>query len=228
MAVTRVVFENEAYVGESLTDEEMKILTDQVFNIIAKDSDVLTSLYRDNQAKILGAAEVAKHELAAVFRGISAGDGEIGLNSIRAGYIKRSTSSTETPDWDWTFAFAAGNDNWIGYDTNNATAVNIDSRLLVLWLAVMWTSGNSPVVEDLQFQIGGTTYPMESVRGAWVADNNNNIRIARIRPKMLPPKSTLLVSSRETNAGTNELVAIGLAFGTGAFLRLAAPTTVQV
>ena len=46
MAETRVIWENDSYVGQSLTPDEVATLEDNVFNVIAKDSDDLTSLYR--------------------------------------------------------------------------------------------------------------------------------------------------------------------------------------
>lgn len=228
MVETRAVYENEVFVGESLGAEELRILNDQVTRVLARDSVILERAFADNMLKIQSTLEVAKKELGGVFTGISAGDGEIGMSLIRSGHIKRTTATTETPDHDWAFAFAAGNDNWLGYSSANGTALNIDARIgAMLVLGLMFTQGGAPVVEDVQFQIGATTYAFEVIRHSWWGDGPDNVRFARLRPKLLKKKETLLVPSRATLAGQNELVVVGITFATGFFLRQSNPTTVQ-
>jgi hypothetical protein len=227
MAETQVIWENDTFVGEELSPSEAALLEEQVLNVLAADSPLLKKLFAANMPKIRAALQVAKKELSAVFTGISAGDPEIGVSLIRAGHILRTTGGTETPSWDWSFSFTAGNDYWIGYSTNNTTAINIDSRIgSIIMLGVVFTQGNSPVVEDLFFQVGPTTYPLQVIRQSWLGDADGDNRFARIRPLLVKAKDTLICQTRETLAGQNEMVMVGLTFATGFYLRLQAPTTV--
>ena len=75
-------------------------------------------------------------------------------------------------------------------------------------------------MEELYLQVGNITYPVIVVRHAWLADNPNRIRAARFHPILIEPRQAVLGQTRQTVAGTNELVLVGLAFGIGRYLRL--------
>jgi len=227
--VPKVVFENEEFNGMALEVAEEALLQKQLFGFIAPHSSFLEDLFRDNYANIVAGLQVAKSELsAAPFRGMYAGDSELSMQLIRPGYVLRSTSATETPANDWTFTFTAGNDYWIGFDTNNQTAINVDKRACIIPLAVAWTQGGLPTVEEIYVQLGGTTYPVNVIRHAWLSDNPNQVRVARIRPQIWRPKSRPLVQVRSISAATQELVLVGVAFVMGDLARNQAPTAVQV
>lgn len=211
----------------SLTREDRDLIDRDIFGTLAGQQGYLRRLFEQNRVEIQAALAVAKMKIAATFRGIEASSSELGVRLIRAGDIMRTTGTTEAPSNDWTFAFAAGSGNWLGFSATNGTDLNIDKRMLMLVLGVMFTQGTSPVVEDIQWKIGGQTFPMEVIRHAWVADNENRVRIASIRPKILSPKQTINVQARTTLAGTNELTVVGLTFGLGSFLNLIAPAAVQ-
>lgn len=215
----KVVFENEVYNGADLASEELALLQKQIDTMFTARGSFYEELLKENFQKIVGALMVAKEYFKAPFTGMSAGDGEIGLQKIRSGHFRRTTAATEAADNDWTFAFTAGNDYWVGRDTNNTTAANIDKEVCVLILGVMFTQGAQPVVEEMYWQVGGTTYPVEVIRDAWTADNDFGVRGIPIRPKLLVPKATVLTQTRQTIAGTNELVALGVTFGLGRYLR---------
>lgn len=215
----RVIFENEGYNGDPLTPEELALLQNQVDTMLAARGSFYEELLKESFQKIAGALMVAKAYFKAPFTGMSAGDGEIGLQKVRSGHFRRTTAATETADNDWSFAFAAGNDYWAGFGANNTTAANIDKELCVLILGVVFTQGAQPVVEEMYWQVGGTTYPVEVIRDAWLADNDFGVRGIPIRPKLLVPKATVLTQTRQTLAGTNELVALGVTFGLGRILR---------
>ena len=57
------------------------------------------------------------------------------------------------------------------------------------------------------------------IRDAWAADNDFGVRGIPIRPLLIVPKGTALWQTRETVAGVNELVALGVTFGKGRWLR---------
>ena len=170
---------------------------------------------------------VAKDKFDAPFTGMSAGDSEIGMQKIRPGQILRTTAASETPSNTWSFSFTADADYWIGYGSNNTTAVNIDKDVLLLCLAMGFTQGSQPVVEEVLIKVGGTEYPVMVVRDAWTADNKFKVRAVPIRPFILVPKATCLGQTYSIAAGTNELVMYGLAFGMGRFLRKQEYTSVS-
>lgn len=225
MARVKVAFENESWYGEELDANEQAILLNQLYNVIGADQSALTALFRDNEAKILAAAAVAKLQNQANFTGMSASDRELGFQLTRPFHVLRTTGATETPVNDWSLAFtAAASNSWIGYSTSNNTAINIDKRLVILPLAVTFTSGLQPTVEELYFQLNATTYPVNVIRWAWLADNPNRVRYARIRPMIWPGKATVLVKYWARAAQTLEMVLVGLTFGTGDILRLTSST----
>ena len=217
--MARVIFENEGYNADPLTVDEQQVLQEQIAAYFAAPGSFYAWLLQTNFQKIVGALGVAKAYFKAPFTGMSAGDGEIGMQKIRSGHFRRTTATTEAADNDWSFAFTAGNDYWVGFSTNNTTAANIDKEACVLILGVMFTQTGVPVVEELYPQIGGVTYPVEVLRDAWTADNDFGVRGVPVRPKILVPKATVLWQTRETNAGTNELVALGVTFGMGRYTR---------
>lgn len=214
-----VVFENESYVGKSLSPGEEAILARQIPTFLVAPGSFYEWLLRSNWDKVRGAAMIAKDRLGALITGISAADSEIGFQKIRSGHIRRTTGTTETADNNWSQDFTAGNDYYVGYSTNLTTAVNIDKDALVLVLGAMFTQGQQPVVEELYPQIGGTIYPVVVLRDSWVADNDFGVRGGPIRPLIAVPKATALWQTRETLAGTNELVLLGITFGMGRYLR---------
>lgn len=223
-----VIFENEEFNGVALTPAEQALLDKQLFGFIASHNSFLEDLFRDNLPNIVAGLQVAKSELgAAPFRGMYAGDSELALQLIRPGYVLRSTAATETPANDWTFTFTSGNDYWIGFGTDNTTAINVDKRACIIPLAVSWTQGGLPTVEEVYVQLGGTSYPVNVIRHGWYADNPNQVRYARIRPQIWRPKSRPLVQVRSISAAVQELVLIGIAFVMGDLARNQAPASVQ-
>ena len=226
--MSRVTFENEEFNGVDLTPAEEALLQKQLFGFLAGHSSFLEDLFKDSYPYIRAGLEVAKTELGgAPFRGMFGGDSELVMQLIRPAYVIRTTGATETADNTWSFTFTAGNDYWIGFGTDNTTAINIDKRACVVPLAVAWTQGGSPTVEELYVQLGGTAYPVNVVRHGWYADNINRVRYARIRPQIWRPKSRPLVQVRVLSASVQELVLVGIAFVMGDLARAQAPTTIQ-
>ena len=217
---TVVEFENERFNGIQADVSEAALLKKQIFQFIASDNDFLRDLFADNLPAILGALNVAKAELGGPFTGMFAGDAEIGVQLIRPGYVKRTTATTEAVSNDWTFTFTTAGDYWLGYSTNNTTALNIDKRALILPMAVWWTQAGAPLTEEIYVQVGGTTYPVNVVRHGWLADNKSQIRAARNRPMIWKPKATVLVQTNQIAAGTDQqMVLVGLAFAKGDLMR---------
>lgn len=223
-----VTFENEQYNGAALSGAELQILQKQVPNMMCARGSFYEELLKENFDKVQGALAVAKQYFDAPFTGLSAGDGEIGVQKIRAGHLLRTTGTTETPNNDWAFAFTSGNDYWVGYSTNNTTAANIDKEVCLLALGLVFTQTGVPGVEELYWQIGSSIYPIEVIRDSWNADNDFGLRAVPIRPKLMVPKATVLVQSRSAAAVTNELVVLGVAFGMGRFLRQQSYSTVSL
>ena len=223
-----VIFENEELNGISLTAGEETLLQKQLYQFIAAHQSFLEDLFRDNYANIVAGLQVAKAELgAAPFRGMYAGDSELAMQLIRPGYVLRTTGATETPLNTWSVTLTVDNDYWIGFDTNNTTAINVDKRACLIPLAVAWTQGGLPTVEEVYVQLGGTSYPVNVIRHGWYADNPNQVRYARIRPQIWKPKARPLVQVRSISAATQELVLVGIAFVMGDLARNQAPTAVQ-
>lgn len=227
MPPTRVVFENEQYVGEALSPEERALLEMQIRNDFAAPGSFYEMLLMRNLGKVIGAGEVAKDKFKAPFTGMSAGDSEFGMQKIRAGHIMRTAATTETCANTWSFTLTTSTDYLVGYSTNNTTAINIDKEALVLLLGVVFTQGAGGQVEELYVQVGSTTYPVISIRDAWMADNDFGVRGVPIRPILLIPKATVLIQTLSIAANVAELVFLGVTFGMGRYLRQQTYSTVS-
>lgn len=224
-----VVFEGQEVNSQPLSPQEQALLTDQLLNVMAAGSAILHDIYASNLDRILAAAAVAKLQVGASFTGLSASDSELGMQHIRPGHIMRTTATTETPNNSWSFAQTSGTAQaFIGYSTSNGTAINIDKRAVIVPLAVGFSAGVQPVTEELYVQLGSTTYPVMVVRNAWLADNLNQVRIARLRPMIWPGRSQVLVQANNIAAQTQEMPFLGVTFGKGDFLRLTSYASVQL
>lgn len=226
-----VAIEGNPYATQELTNTEMQLLERQVLSRqgeIAFGNGFLQDLYSDNRELIIDACKAAKHAFSgAAFKGLFAGDSQFGVSPILPAHVLRSAATTETVVNDWTRTFTADGDYWIGFSTDNTTAINIDKRLLVLVLAVAWSQSWAPVVEKIQFQIGNNIYPYQSVRHGWYADNVHRLRGARLRPMIFAPKDTVLAQIYSLVGADQEMELLGLSFAKGDLLRAQAPTTVQ-
>ena len=223
---TRVNFETESYEGEALNAGELNLLREQLM-MLAGSSALLRVLFQENQKRIEGAAEVAKNLLGAPFRGLSSADSEFGFQLIRPQHVRRTTAATEATAETWNFTFTANADYWLGFGTDNTTALNIDKRALVVPLGVAFTNGGQPLVEELLLQVGATTFPVVVLRHAWLADNANQVRFVPIRPNIWIPKQTVLGQVYSYAAGDNQLVLLGITFAKGDLLRAQNPTAIQ-
>lgn len=227
-AKTRLSFEGTEYEGDRLTQDEENLLSRHVREYIVGQNAWLGTLIESNWAAIQHAAYVAKAELDRPFRGLYAGDNEMGVQLIRPGHLLRTTATTETPQNDWTFTLTADADYWIGYSTNNQTAINIDKRIgALIWLGVDFSQGASPTVEELLPQVDGVNYPVQVIRHSWRADNDFGIRGCRIRPIIVKAGGNLMVQTYSIAQQQMEMLAVGLTFATGALMRLQAPSAVQ-
>ena len=160
-----IEFEGQQLNGLTLDAGEEQLLEKQLLGFMASHNSFMEDLLRDNFKAIKAGLQVAKASLSdATFKGMYAGDSELTMQLIRPGYVLRSTSSTETPANDWTVTLTSGNDYWIGFDTNNTTAVNIDKRLCLVPLAVAWTQGGTPTIEEIYVQLGNVSYPINVIR----------------------------------------------------------------
>lgn len=218
--MVQVVWAGNSYNGEELSPAEASVLERDVFKNIAGGSSFLRSLFEDNREGIVGAAKIAKAYFKSPFAGMAASDGQFGVQQIRPGHIKRTTAATEAASNTWNFTFTSGaGADWLGYSSNNRTALNIDKELLMLVLGVAFSQGGAPLVEEIRWQVGDRTYPETVIRNAWLADTPSQIRAARTYPMLLLPKDTLLATVTAFQTGDNELVVLGLSFGMGRFLR---------
>ena len=217
--MSEIIFAGQTSVGKPLTPTEEGVLSNHVLDYLAWGNSFLYDLFAKNMNAIKAGVEVAKEKFNAQFKGLLAGDNEIGIQLIRPGQIMRTAATTEAANNTWSFSFAASGDYYVGYSTSNTTAANIDKEVLLLVLGVAFTQGTAPTVEELYWTIGQTTYPVSVIRAAWFADNKNQVRACRTHPMFLEPKQTVLVQSYSIAAATQELVLLGVAIGYGRFLR---------
>lgn len=202
--------------------EENGIIEATVRDMLVGQCDTLQRLFlsKINLEAIKLAAGVCKSKLnGAKVRGQIAGDNEIAMQLIRPGHILRTTGTTETPTNTWETTLTSGNQNWIGYSTTHATAVNISQFIVVLTFGLMFTQGGGATIEEIFPQIGNTSYPGIVTRHAWIADNNPKVRIAAFHPMLIEARQTTLWTINALINSVQELVLLGVTFGYGRYLR---------
>lgn len=225
MGKIKVAFAGTEVDGETLDGSERALLLKTTYDYIAGGNDWLLETFRLNEEGIAAAAMVAKDRFDAPIKGQLASGSEVGVQKLRPGHIMRDTTTAETPINTWdsesiqSGAFASGNDNWIGTGSANGTAIKISQYLVLVLFGITFTQGNSPVVEEVLFNVGGKEYPVVVFRQAWQADNKNRIRAIRFHPILLEPRQTILGQVNSIAAGRQELVIEGLAFGPARYLR---------
>ena len=211
--------------ADPLNAGEKAILDRDIFEILATGSSFLKETLEVNRNNIYAAAGVAKRSQQKAFGGILAPDSEVGVSLLRPGHILRDTTTAETPINTWdsnsieSGAFVAGNDYYIGSGSTNSTAAIISQYLTLMLMGVVFTQGNAPIVQELYISVGETTYPVIVLRQSWMADNPNRIRATRFPPILIEPRQTISAQVRAEYTGRQELVLLGLAFGTGRYLR---------
>lgn len=216
--------------GDTVTLDDKKILQRDLYEgILGKTSAFLRNLFEEHRVEIESTLAILKKATGSRFAGAFASDNEIAVQLIRAPYLMRTTGATETPTATWSFAFASGADNFIGYATDNATAINIDKRLALCILGVQFTGNVGSVVDEVLWTHGNVNFPSQVIRHAWTGDNDFGVRAVGLRPVIVGPKDTLLAAVHTIAAQTNELVVLGVAFAKGDLARTAAAsiTTVQ-
>ena len=222
-----IAWANQVLQGQDLESGERSLLEREIRAYLAEGDSFLQELYEVNMENIVSALMVAKARLSgAKFNGMLAGDAEIGMQRIRAGHILRDTTTAETPINTWVSssiasgAFTSSTDYFLGYSTNNTTALHIDKEACVLILGAEFTQGVSPTVEELYITVGSTTYPVIVLRDAWSADNRNRRKATKIVPILCEPKATVLGQVLSIAASSvQELRLLGITFAYGRFLR---------
>lgn len=216
--------------GVPLTAADRDILERDLYRGILGDQSVVIRRLFETQREVIAAAlAIAKNKMQASFAGAFASDTQIAVQLIRAPYLRRTTGATETPTTGWNFTFASGADDWIGFGSNNATAINVDKRLCMALLGLQFTGNAQPVVEEIEPTRGGISFPAQVIRQAWYGDNETRQRLTSIRPIVLAPRDTFLVDVVTKAAEDQELVFLGVAFALGSLARTAGAsiTTVQ-
>lgn len=218
MAREKIYFAGREVEGETLSDEEKSLLLKTVYDYIAFGNSWLLDTFKLNEKEIISTAMIAKKEFGAI-KGMLASDSEVAVQLLRPGHIKRTTTTAETPSNTWNFTFTTAADYWIGFGTDNTTAVNISQYLVTVIFGAWWTQGAQPTIEEIYLQVGPTLYPIFVVRHGWLADNPNRIRAVRFHPILAENRMTVLGQTYGIAAGDQELVLVGLAMGPGRYLR---------
>ena len=221
-----IAWGTQTFQGAELEPQEEALLFRELGAFLAEGDSFLQELYDVNRENIKSALMVAKAKLDAKFGGLLCGDSQIGIQRIRAGHILRDTTAAETCINTWvsgsiaTGAFTSATDYFLGYGTNNTSALNIDKEACVLILGAEFTAGVSPTVEELYLQVDATIFPVVVLRDAWAADNKHRRKATKFPPILCEPKSTVLGQVRSIAASSvQELRLLGVTFGKGRYLR---------
>ena len=212
----------------ALSEEELRTLTLEFGTLISNRRSNYGLMLLDNSNAVLAGVRAAKKKISGspVFRGSMASSNELGMQLLRPGHIRRvNDNATETADNTWEFTAtksttAASNQSWLGYGAADYnTALSIDKRALMVVMGIVGYGSTCPFSE-IQIKQGMTDYVVETLEPfLYNADSPEQIPISRIRTRILPPRETLLAKIRSRMAGTYEVGLVGVAIGTGAYMK---------
>jgi len=205
----------ESYLAPTVKEVEYDPANGSVKAVRVKPMNMTAALLREKAAHIFVAGQIIKKAMGLTFDGYMAGSDKMGFREIKPCDIMRTTATTETPSDTWSFSFAADEDYWIGYGTDNSTAATIDKYIGMCIVGIANLS-DSQVVEQVKFKVGNIEYPPIVLKPTLtLADTPDRIPVKRIPTIILKPRDTVLGKAYSSDAATNELVLIGVTYGKG-------------
>ncbi len=217
------------WTAEPFSEEEVKQWVVQFNRYFATD-DPIGKLFNDRRGHLFAAARIAKSKLAGspVFAGVEGPSNALLFQELQAWHILRTTGATETPSKSWIMSLTVDEDYWIGYNTDNLSAINIDKELLVVPIAVADLTTNR-AVRSLKIKVGDVDRKPIGIKRLHVAPVGYRVPVIPIPTLILPPKETVLGKVYSDAAVTSgDLFLIGLTYGLGSKLTLQYKTTVDL
>jgi len=208
---------------------EMAYFDSQLQTLFGTDDSVERQLIMDRRELILLAVRAVKQAISShpTFRGIYAGDTELGFSPIRPVHTKRGDGVGAIRDtWDHAVTAETWAD-WLCSSTAN-TGYLLDKRMGQIILYLKSYTSPVPYVSEVQFKIGRTQFLPFDFRSIRLGDNKHNIAVYPLPTMFVMPSTDELFADLYADVtGTENLALGGLTIGLGAFLKNTTSVTWQ-
>lgn len=208
---------------------EMAYFDSQIQTLFGTDDSVERQLIMDRRDLVLLAVRAVKQSISSkpTFRGIYAGDTELGFSPIRPVHTKRGDGvGAIRGTWDHAVTAETWAD-WLASSTAN-TGYLLDKRMGQIILYLKSYSSPIPYASEVQFKIGRTQFLPFDFRSIRLGDNKHNIGIHPLPTMFVMPSTDELFADLYADVTGTEILALGgLSIGLGAFLKNTASVTWQ-
>jgi hypothetical protein len=213
----------------AFTVDEARLWDLQFNRLFASGNDPVSALYRSYQGHLFAAARIAKSALnEPVFAGVEGGASQMVMQELQAWHLLRTTASTETPATGWAFSLTTGSDYWIGYDTNNLVAANVDKDICPVVIGIADLTATRQV-RMIKFKIGDTDHKPCGVERNQLAANGFRVPVMPIKTLIFTPRTPYSAQTYCNGAvTTGELRLIGISYGLGSLLTNMYKSTVSL
>jgi hypothetical protein len=212
-----------------LDSDEMSYFNQQLETLFGTDDSVERQIIMDRKDWILAAVRAVKAAIPQhpTFKGVNAGDTELGFSPIRPVHTKRGDGVGATRDtWDHAVSAETWAD-WLCSSTGNVGYL-LDKRMGQIILYLKSYLSPTPLASEVQFSIGRTKFLPYDFRSMRLGDNKHGMAIYPLPTMFVMPSTDQLFADLFADvAGTENLALGGLSIGLGAFLKETTSVTWQ-
>lgn len=212
--------------------------------------DEISVLLHERKDHIQSALMIAKNLIGGVFKGVAGHGPELVISILAPWHIlRKATVALENPSESWdnfqnnvaavipaTAAtltggatwLGVGQNGWIGWGALNATAANIDKRVLVCIVGFCELSQNRPA-RSVQFQVDNITFVPTQLQPSMVlAPTTGRVPLVPSKTYIFPPRSQVTGTVYADGPLASILVPIGVAIGQASYMNQHFQTTVTL
>jgi len=217
--------QNETFAETALTQEEMGILTAQWKELWAPPWSYERQYINSRWDIVVAGIQAAKNALEEKkFGGFNAGNGEIGMSTIRPGHVGlvNGTVPEANQVWKWKHdcvkaANAVGFENWIHSPITAATAFTLHEDEFVIPLYIL-EENCCPRIQTIKLDIGRANILYYDVTASRIRDYTSGINLIPLPTTFWPPEIDVLVALQHKMNGSTEPRLGGFTVALGSFL----------
>jgi len=217
--------QNEEFATTALTPQEAQILQTQWNELFMPPWSFERKFINAKYAMVKTACEAGKNALDELtFGGFNAGNGEIGISSIRPGHVGLVNGTVPEANnvWKWKHdttksAQGVGLENWIHSPTTATTAYNLNEDQFVYPMYIV-EEQCTPTIQTVKMDIGRTNILYYDVANCRLRDYQTGLSLIPLPTTFWLPQMDVLVALNFTSAKVTEPRLGGFTIAKGNFL----------
>ncbi len=207
--------------GAPLSDEELKILDMSLRALFGTPDSLEQLLLEQRKALTIIAIRATKNKLGGnvPFRGLNAGDTELGIGPIRPGHLE--TNGTKRTNWNQTFT--AGWQYWLGGAGGGTAVFGLRNGLPEAGAVIFGLKYLAPVtpIAEIKYEVARAITNPFDMRSSGLKDNRNGVLIYPHHSILILPGIEYRVRvNNDQSVSLDTIVApFGLTIAKGSFLK---------